>query len=206
MKSEPPTPTGAPDNQFRNMEYQLNSLYSKHQFTKTLGLGSGAPIPSVSPGRCGLHALAQQLAQRGRGRGPPGGGRGLRRLVTVRRCDRVVRVRLILLIVLISTIDSISTNSNNSINSSNASKHNDSYLDCFNHRLGCAPRPGRRRRGHLRVRRECVIEEKGTRWPGLCAAARTPGAAARRAPAREIKICLLCCAKPSIIETIKIRV
>ena len=40
MKSEPPTPTRAPDNQFRQMQHQLN-LYHDQQFTQLLGLGSG---------------------------------------------------------------------------------------------------------------------------------------------------------------------
>ena len=52
MKSDPPTPTRAPDNQFgkTNIYY---IILERHQFAKLLGLGSGVPIPSVILlGRC----------------------------------------------------------------------------------------------------------------------------------------------------------
>ena len=48
MKSEPPTPTRATDNQFRQMQYQLNYIRNT-SLLNVLGLGSGAPIPSVMP-------------------------------------------------------------------------------------------------------------------------------------------------------------
>ena len=47
-KPEPPTPARAPDNQFKQIIVILTELYSKHQFTELPGLGSGAPIPSVT--------------------------------------------------------------------------------------------------------------------------------------------------------------
>ena len=47
MKSEPPTPARAPDNQFRKMQALLHSIRST-SFARFLGLGSGGPIPSVT--------------------------------------------------------------------------------------------------------------------------------------------------------------
>ena len=46
MESEPPTPTRAPDNQFRKMQDQLSYVRDTDLF-KCLGLGSEVPMPSV---------------------------------------------------------------------------------------------------------------------------------------------------------------
>ena len=54
MKSDPPTPTRAPDNQFRQIQYRL-LFNKKHQFTQFLGLGSGG---SYSVGESCVLALS----------------------------------------------------------------------------------------------------------------------------------------------------
>ena len=68
MKSEPPTPTRAPDDQLRQMQYYLNVHYN-HQFTTFLGLGSGVPIPSVILRNHARPGLALKRAVWGRRKG-----------------------------------------------------------------------------------------------------------------------------------------
>ena len=59
MKSEPPTPTRAPDNQFRKMQAHLNHIRNS-SLLNLWGWGRGGPLLSVTGGRLLVIVAARQ--------------------------------------------------------------------------------------------------------------------------------------------------